>query len=1117
MAERIWTDGQLKAINGAKSQLVSASAGSGKTTVMIEKIIKFLESGGDITRVLVLTFSRASAAEMKEKLLVGLYSRIRQGGDPDGRLKKQIRNIPFSYISTIDSFCAEIVRRYFEDIGADPALTVLEESEAAALYDAAADEVFGEYLEGGDKGFLKLAEFFSENRRLDRLKSEIKRIIGFISVLKDPDEFLRFVYDSGGADINESRAVKFLLSEIRKTAAYMESAAEGLLARIKTVAAVGYTMPDAYTDNLIKYNNAFGAFSCAANLFDAVKASLYFSEGYPKPPADRKPYNDLRDDLRLESKAYFAKAKDAFSDISAFFGDGAPGSYDKIIVKELETRAVNAEFISVMSAVKARYDEFKRKEKKADFSDIERYAFDILKNPMRAAETAGGFDRIFMDEYQDTNYLQEAIVAAVSSGNAFMVGDVKQAIYKFRFAEPKLFLDRRRRYDETGEGENVDLNDNFRSRREILYFINLVFDRVMTYDFGGVEYRRDARLISGREIPGDPRLNPVTVKFFDREKKETEYPGVYTVKSAPKDAGKVSIEDRYVVKKIKELVGKAEIYDDGIGKMRKVRYGDIAVLMRFRRADGLLMALKDQKVPFNAPGFKEKSGGDIDTLINYLRIIGNMRDDVALYSVMRSFVGGFSENELAAIRVEGGGGFFYEAVKQCGKKGIMPKLNAFLNKLGEYNRISRLITADKLLDAILAESGFDAYLISRGGGRIERVNAFIGSIRGKEYSIRAEKLIAAYDASGGAETEVGGGAEDAVTVSTVHSAKGLEYPVVFLVSAEQGVNKARSTAELVRADSLLGISVKHRDNETRAETHTLSTKAHEIKALRDEAEENLRLCYVAMTRAKSLLFITGTGVSDIRSEASECLSAGEWINVAAKADARLLRYFDYDEPDLNDDACLQEDEENSIVRASGKIELMQSDLAVTGAGVSPKYTVSAIAEQDYEPDGGTYIPSLGSAGAEIGTLYHRVLEKIEFSADEDRVREVIRELAAERAADIKTEPVMNVLNSEFGIKARDGRVFRETPFMLYVPASKLIENSTEDKILVQGVIDLVVSSKYGENFVIDYKLSRLSPEEIKKKYRKQLEIYALAAERLLGINNPRKIIFVINQNLPIEI
>ncbi len=1109
-----WTNAQNEALTINGNLLVSASAGSGKTTVMIERALNYIKAGGDIRRLVILTFSKASAAEMKEKLLQSLYASL--GEENSTHIKNQIAAMPFANISTIDSYCSYIFRTYFEDIGGDPQTEQLDPTEEAPRLLQSVTETVESLLISGDSAFLEIARDFTENRSLSKLVEHISSIINFIQVLSEPLTFLDTATAEAKASLNDSKSIKYLLAHYRKKVAKYHHEVEGILNRIHQLKDAGLSLPDAALDVLSYLLVFLDRISRSSDSQQFI--STVHSWEAPKKISSKPTFDDVRQDIMdiaitvSESIKNFIKT-DLFEKFGAL-------SYSDICEMSNAAQKHNLKLLEITRLAYNNFQQGKKHDKVASFADIEHFALQILSNPARAKEVQSNIDAIFMDEYQDTNYLQEAIINAIQSDNLFMVGDVKQSIYRFRFAEPKLFLNRRDNYSMLGNGSNVNLNDNFRSNADVLNFVNLVFDKVLTMDFGRIDYARDARLVAGGNYPLDPAVPAVSIALFKKTPSEIIFPDKYTIEDAPLCSDPLSQEGVYIAETITDLVKNHTIYDKATDSQRPIQYKDIALLFHVKSAPTICEQFQNYNIPYLASSFKGNSvTEDIELLVSLLRVIDNSKQDIYLASAMLSFFGKFSDADLGTIRLASKSKFFHQAVDTfSGNPAIENKITSFYNIIRIYKSLASMQSVATLLDYIISSSGFDAFLAPiENGKRLQLVNIFINSIRDKASCYDIPAFLKYYDSQPQVDICLPTSSENVVTLMSIHSSKGLEFPIVFYANAHNGFSKGRITKKDLQLDADFGINFKYRNAIDKVSSNTITSNAFQQKHANEELQEYVRLMYVAFTRAKYHLFITGVETKKILSYPDDATSTVEWIKYASQHDPRIANLITRPEVTAKEATAPITPPTAQYFK---ELELNHAYCHQEATKINTKYSVSAISKMDSDDENIQYIGTLGDTNAELGILYHTILENLDVQMySKVQIKEQIQNMIEKNIIscnleDVDLDMLQNVLESEVFVLARKSKLHREVPFMLYLPASKLMETSCKDKILVQGIIDLVIEGD--QNILVDYKNTKLTPESAALRYKSQINTYAIAVEQLMGLKLDRKILYLINQNTFVE-
>lgn len=1110
MAELNWkASGQDKALEFIdKNILVSASAGSGKTTVMVEKIFRYLKTGS-ITRLIVITFTRASAADMKEKLTQKLSTAIRKGDENAEHYKKQLRALPMAYIGTIDSICQEIYKRWFEDIGGNPDFSVLDETEADALRAQAIRSVVEELIANEDADFRDLEEKYSKKRGLDPLYKATEKIMRFADTQEDYMGFLDIAERMADTPFEDSPALSWLAGYYRKRLATYRKYAEEFLGAVKKRGLVKLEAVVATTEDYI------------STLVHSEDMPLFYRVAEPfsvrKPTCSKKEAPEVIASYD-EFGAFLKEFKELLKEMREVAGD-----FDVTVERDNQSKRTAKKLIAFVKMCSARYAELKKDEGKVDFADLERNALAIVKNDERAKELAEGTDYIFLDEYQDTNRLQEAIISRIERGNLFMVGDVKQAIYGFRSAEADIFLERYRNYKDGEAGKNIPLNTNFRSEQRILSFIDAVFSNVMTYDFGGIDYLHDS-LFGKAGIPFKVTDNaPATeiALFTGCMQEKVEYPQVYSVKYGATKVKQENPECRYIASKISEMVGKRTLYDRKTGTARPIAYSDIAILVRQRTgADELLRALEEYGIPYDGSDMNVVGETrDISAIDALLRVIDNSEQDYALTTAMLSYFGGFDEAELVEIRsAVPSEDFFYKAVRAYEGR-LKPKIDAFYAFVEKYVRLAPLCDVATLIRRIGGESGFISYLFSGGEyDRIEIFNSYVKFLEDKTYA----KNVADYLAYKSDNPELSvprmSGAQDKVSVITMHKSKGLEFPVVFMAGCARRM-RGVSSFDNVSTDSQLGIAIDYFDEDENASGKSFTRVAFDKRADVKCRLEEARIMYVAMTRAKYYLYITGfEKKSELKAitDPADAESYMDWLRLSADNSKEVKEAFVYN-PWIIPAPMAQK--ESAVLPNVPKCEIEYLDYEYKeSATLGTKYSVTALNASE-EREQNEYIESLGAQDTQKGIAYHKVMELIDFDLRTvDEVRAFVTKLEKEGVIpknEVSPETVAKALRHPIFELARKSRCLREQEFIYYAPASEVLEEyETQDRTLVQGVMDLVIEGD--RTVLVDYKVSGSPVPALRARYRTQIDLYAKAYEAITGKAPDVKAVFVLNRAEYIE-
>lgn len=890
---RRWTAAQRAAIQRRRRRLlVSAGAGTGKTSVLVERVRRRIldpDEPVDVDRLLVVTFTEAAAAEMRER--IGRALEAESAEDPsDPRPRQQLALLGRSQISTLHSFCLRLIRQYFYRLDVDPAARVLSAHEANLMAHEVTDALFEQLHEEGDEGFLTLVDRYG-GRGDEGVRDLVLDLHALAYGHPWPERWL----DELAAPFDAPEAV----AETPWFVPLRELAQRTLVGAGRHVASAQRAAEDAGAAELASFlrgereqlSEATRAIPTAdwqdlrAILDGLTWARLPSTGDLPGDIADRikKARNEAKDDCRKLHARIFDRDEDG-------------------VLRELdEMRPAMAALVELVK----RYDAALAAEKRGlgvlDFRDMERHAFRLLLDPSAepgelvpsdiARELRAAFAEVLVDEYQDINELQDAIVQLVSrspearSGpaNLFMVGDVKQSIYRFRLAEPGLFLQRYREStpvrDDAVHGRDderlrVELLENFRSRPGILTAVNFVFRQLMTDQLGGLRYRDQAELVPGRaeaeaELDGDPDAE---VHLVEKSAPETEGDD-----SAWAEFNALEREASVLGQRIRALVegdgerGPIQIRDDDAGIYRDARYRDVAVLMRAtrNRAHVVQQTLADLGVPVYAPtagGYFESL--EVEIVLALLELIDNPQQDIPMATVLRSPIVGLSAEDLATIRARCPDEAFHQAVIIAAREGpdeLRAPLNAFLDRLEGWRTGARRERLGRLIDRIYRETSLVGYLAAMPGGAQRRANLVALKDRARDFDrfvrqglfrfLRYVKRLRERGEDLSTPSTLGED-EDVVRLMSIHQAKGLEYPIV--VVAGLGTQFQTEGGDLL-IDRSLGLGPKHVDMELRVKYPSMAHHAVREQSRLANLAEELRILYVALTRARERLVLLGSG------------------------------------------------------------------------------------------------------------------------------------------------------------------------------------------------------------------------------------------------------------------
>lgn len=900
-----WTDSQWEAVSGTGADtLVAAAAGSGKTAVLVERVIQKIideESGIDIDRLLIVTFTNAAAAEMKTRIGKALEKEIQQ--NPDSlHLRRQLSLLNKAQISSLHSFCMSVIRRHYFQVELDPKFRVLDETEGEWMKEEILEQILEEKYEQPESSFfIQAADSYSGSRNDERLRQLIRRLYDFSRAHPDPDRWLQEMssqYETlSGDNLNDHPWSREIIQEIRIT---LEGALR-MLGRAEELANAP-SGPFPYAEAIqydIEQISIIKDYDTMEQLYAGIHAVV---------PAGLKPItkkHDVDEALKVETKQLRDKAKDIVKKTQELLYQSPEKMLEDMhfmvpAVKELTLAA---------EELNSRFTENKREKGVADFSDLEHLTLQILRDQSGSVQASAyyqnHFQEVLVDEYQDTNYVQEAILQLVSAPDRlFMVGDVKQSIYRFRLAEPGLFIDKYETYttEESEKGWKINLDKNFRSRKNVIDASNFIFRQLMDKDIGGIAYDAEAALKQGNEgfqSEEDPAADIAVIN------RGAPLSGM-EVEEAEEDTEKAVLEARYIAGRIHQMMKeKKQVIDDRTGEKRPVRYNDFVILMR---SMAWSTAMMEEFRELQIPVYAELRTGyfkavEIHIVLSLLHVIDNPIQDIPLASVLRSPIGQFSEEEMAEIRMADTGGTYYDALLAAAQTAsCREKIHTFLKTLEEWRTYSRQESLPEFIWRVLQESGYYDFTGGLPGGKQRQANLLALYDRARAYeqtSFRGlfrflrfvERLQEKGDDMGTARTL--GEKEEVVRLMTIHKSKGLEFPIVFLSGLSKDFNMRDMYSDILLHQNL-GIGTKYINPSKRIVKTSLPQAAIKIREKKELLAEEMRVLYVGLTRAKEQFVLVGTvkdAVSDFSKWAVTATQAGETLSAFNRLQAKT--FFDW--------------------------------------------------------------------------------------------------------------------------------------------------------------------------------------------------------------------------------
>ncbi len=1219
--------------------LVSAAAGSGKTAVLVQRIIEKLidkDTPADINRLLVVTFTKAAAAEMRERIGKRLNEYLAKPEyAANEHLQKQVLFLKNAQITTIHSFCMSVLKEFFYELDMDPTFRVAEESELTLLKADVMEELLEDCYEEGEENFLRLSECVG-GKTDQGLEDLLLKLYKFAQSAPFPERWLATI----SKNLEEQETMQSL-PEDGDIVRYIKEQADIILRESRSILREAMALCQAPQGPIV-YMDALESDEKLLDDLSAKKTYKELKEAFGGLSYER--LSGKKCDTTEEKKAQVKALREVYKKLLGKFKE------DYFFDEEVQMCADMAAMVPLMQKLIELCAEYGKRfgEKKAerglvDYNDLEHLTVKLLiketEEGYEATETAlrlrKRFDEIMIDECQDSNEIQELLLSAISGEaegrpNRFMVGDVKQSIYKFRMAKPELFMAKYDAYKKYAPGEEyckIILGRNFRSRRSVITPVNEVFACLMRREFGGIEYDEEAALNPGATYPWDTEeckeKEAYAAEFLLTEVKDDSDEDEDTDRTA-KEAMAVGGRIRSLIDSGLPIYDGEETDEDGnvIQKFHPVDYRDIMIL--FRSPGTTAPVFSEVFSELGIPSVVEKQSRyfdaqEVNVVLNMLRVIDNPRQDIPLVSVLRSEMVGMTEEELALVRIEAkekekeqgkAGGcdrpyrfFFYEAISIFLAKAeegtavtaenvffesAAEKLQQFLSRLEQLRKLALYAGVPEVLEELYRLTDYPAFVRVKPGGlrRAENLAMLVGKAKSYEegsYSgifdfIRYIERLTKYETEIG-EAQIDSG-ENAVRMLSIHKSKGLEAPVVIVAGLGKKFNTKDMTANLVMHPEL-GMGMEYRDEVLRVKAPTLYKKVIAGHLNYDMLSEELRVLYVALTRAREKLILSAAADSSekffdsvnnvvlqegragysallqahslldfLMLPLGQCLATGS-IRLVGKEEVQA----DTENAVLTEEAVRQSNRERydalTVSRDEVQDEGLDEEIRQREAYVYPypvckgkmKLSVSELKKAAYEDEvqeemfpersPEKTVPKFISgkteeavSGSERGTLYHRVMECLDFCAACDTAEAVQAQLQElidrgrirkDALQLVSADKIAAFFRSKLGLRmclaAKEGRLKKEQPFVIGIPYEEVykeegIKNSGE-MVMVQGIIDAYFEED-GQLILMDYKTDSVNEdvkEELTKRYKAQLMYYGMALSQMTGMPVKEKMIY----------
>ena len=909
MAEVKWTNEQLQAIQEKDSNiLVAAAAGSGKTAVLVERIIhKIIDEQMDIDKILVVTFTNAAASEMRERILEAIYKKLEENPE-NVHLQRQIILLNKASICTIHSFCLDVIHNHFYEIDLPSNFKIADTAEIDLLKQEVLDDLFEQKYTENDKDFIELLENYTNYRGDEALQELVLKIYKFIQSSPFPIKWVQEKLELlkiEDKDISQTIWGKLIIQtvedDIQESIMQLE-AVKSKMALYPEMTKFYQTISEDIINlkDLQKYNS-----------WDELYIKL-LNFNFSKWPVDQKVTNDLKEDSKEIRDKVKKHIKEKTAKLLSCSQEQAVKDL-KIITPILEKLA------NLVTEFTKNFAEKKKEKNCIDFNDIEHFALKILldenNNPTEVAKKyKEKFEEIAIDEYQDSNLVQEAILTSISKGNnIFMVGDVKQSIYKFRQARPELFLQKYDEYknkEEKTQEDNlkIQLFRNFRSRQNILNITNLVFESIMSKELGDINYNENEYLNYGANYPEPEEIkNYAGIAELDIiDLKEDESITAFEGEEDEEEQERVEddvLEAKFVANKIQELLNSDYMVFDKKQGYRKIRPKDIVILLR--ATSNLSPIYEKELSDLELPVFSDTSGTyldtvEIQTILSVLKIIDNPLQDIPLVVVLRSSICNFTDNDLITIRLTDRNCNFYEALiktRLICDGDLKDKIESFLEKLEKWKSISQYMPLDEFIWQIYLDTGYYQYVGLLPNGAMRQANLKTLFEKAKQYEKASFKglfnfiqFIDKLKKQNGdlASAKLIGENEDVIRIMSIHKSKGLEFPVVFLCNSHKKFNMQDLNDNILLHQDI-GFGPTIMDTARKIKYSSIAKDAIKLKMKQETLSEEQRILYVALTRAKEKLYITGRSkdFNKYVQDKNKVLEMYESENI--KLDAKLMK------------------------------------------------------------------------------------------------------------------------------------------------------------------------------------------------------------------------------------
>ena len=1111
--------------NDKKNLIVSASAGSGKTFVVIEYLIKLIcQQKVPISRMLVLTFTKAAAGEMKTRLTKAILEQ-----KIDDFLIEQLDDISISDISTIDAFCEKLLKRNINKVELDDNFIILDDKTSKNLKFLSFNHVFNRLAQEKKNLFDDLYFAFKKNK--EQIFNIITSMQNFFDSQQDSENLLNNLAEKDGEYLIAS--YNFLNNLIFQN---MKKVKDKLLVLNTDNVHDAYK---SFKENLLSFCN-IPLSENYENFFDnCAKINSYVFASLPR--------NKIDDD---DLKAQLVQCRDYEKEIQKL-----TMQYEYInqnLLNNILENGISKGLILLYKEYKKEYDYQKNIKRGVDFADLEKYAKLLLQDEEVKKELQNRYDYIFIDEYQDTNTLQESIIKPIADGGKFIaVGDPKQGIYGFRNASMEIMTNDIKQFSSSDDGQALYLTGNFRSDDRLLQFVNNIFEKIMTIESVGIDYKNTSMLkgLSNFESNKNPAVTLDIVLPKEEEKEEKQ--GLYSVKEDNITfSRKYENEVKDICLKVEKYL-QSEIYDSKKRKWRKVQENDIAILFRERNQIMQECVRYMQEKGYNIVADIKQAlldDAQLQVILSILKLTLNLDDDISLVSVMNSWFGGFELDELIKIRENNQNSSFYEAIKNISQTD--KKVNNFLKMIEDFSFECKILGVTKALQNLFVKTDYNLYLSSLPSANIKNshINELFKIIKSGEYEFNLQGLIN-YLNSVKTEGTMIESSSNAITITTIHATKGLEYPIVILAGCGERLGKSNRSSYNISKKFGIGTFVYDFDENIRIPSPIYLANKYSNK--RKDFVDEIMIFYVALTRAQNHLILIGTAQEkdiDIKEDIFECSCYYELIFSALGQNFFNQLFSQGKIKTANYEFNVVEEVKEQI---SDKLKLNIIDFEKLKENYNElnkyvsfvyndyndcfyeyKNSVSGLLDKENEDynehqilnvNNNQEILKVSSRDEAIkrGNAYHEALKVLDFNKINDRKdleknkEYLIQNLGDEYYSLIDFDLLYNNISLIKKIVG-DGKIFKERQFIMKTNLKEAgISESLKD-IIVQGICDLFSIGK--QNILIDYKFtSEKDINKVRQRYEKQIYLYSLAIEKGYNIKINKRFLLSLKYGQIIEI